>query len=165
MNVSLFLCKFLVVHHRLKVNKAIDTERISMVINPEEDYLEKISNLIRSITERSELDIKIADIIEVSIAEACHNAVRHGKQGQTPVGLEVFINHDQIKAVITNAGKEISFDDTEAFDVEQNFLDYRSGGLGIPLIKKLMDSVIYERRDDNVNKLTLIKLLKKEPKK
>jgi len=146
----------------MTLNREPKIEKYILHIYPNEDYLEKISDIIQTLSAQSGMNYEIADIVELAIVEACNNALNHGDQGDLPIDLEISIDDRAIKAIIQNTGNKINFSEKEPFNVNQNFLNYRNGGLGIPLIKKLMDDVIYDRTPDHKNKLTLIKYFNKE---
>jgi len=104
------------------------------------------------------------DILEMSILEACHNAIRYGEKKNNKCLCELGLIYDNqsIKAVVRNYGDAFRVFEKESFSIDQDFLKYKNGGLGIPLIKSLMDSVEYERKSDDINELTIIKNLKNE---
>ena len=99
------------------------------------------------------------DIFEMAVTEACHNAVRHGVKNSVGAycELELFISQDHIKAIIKDYSEVFEVDEIDSFNLDQNFLQYKNGGLGIPLIKSLMDKVEYQHKNGNGNILTLIK--------
>ena len=104
------------------------------------------------------------DILEMSILEACHNAVLHGKKKKNKnlCELKLVFDNQSIKAIVKNYGKAFEVSEKNEFSIEQDFLQYKNGGLGIPLIKSLMDSVEYERKSNELNELTIIKRVKKK---
>lgn len=146
------------------MNKKHKIEKLSLHIYPEDNYFKKISEVIRSISERNGLSGDVTDIIELSVIEACDNAIQHGSQEGKPVGIDILVDETGFHATVTNTGKEFEFEKKDTFDVNQDFLSYRNGGLGIPLIKKLMDDVVYERTPENMNKLTITKYFKNREK-
>jgi serine/threonine-protein kinase RsbW len=124
-----------------------------------EQARESINNFCREYCQIAEE----IDILEMSILEACHNAIRYGekKKNKCLCKLGLFYDNHSIKAVVRNYGKAFKVFEKESFSIDQDFLQYKDGGLGIPLIKSLMDSVEYERKSDDINELTIIKNLKK----
>jgi len=78
----------------------------------------------------------------------------------TYYNLELHVNETEIKAIVISKGDAIDFDNIEPFDIHHDFLTYKDGGLGIPLVKALMDDVHYERKANSTNKITLIKHIK-----
>ena len=99
------------------------------------------------------------DLLEMSILEACHNAVLHGEKHKNKnlCELRLFFDNQSIKAVVRNYGSGYDIDQKEEFSINQDFLQYKNGGLGIPLIKNLMDSVEYRRKSEDMNELIIIK--------
>lgn len=135
-------------------------------ISGSEKHLEQIKELIHFISTQHGLEDMEADLVELAIGEACHNAFRHGVSSNrlSCVDLEISIDEKAIKAVIKNRGEAFEFDDIEPFNINQDFMAYKNGSLGIPLIKALMDEVNFERKPDNINEITLIKYIKKKKK-
>ena len=102
---------------------------------------------------------EVVDILEMAILEACHNAIRHGSKvkNKSLCNLKLIFDNQSIKVIVKNYGKAYEVLAKEAFSVDQNFLQYKEGGLGIPLIKSLVDTVDYERKPNNINELIIIK--------
>jgi anti-sigma regulatory factor (Ser/Thr protein kinase) len=103
------------------------------------------------------------DIIEMAILEACHNAVCYGskRKNKSLCELKLFYDNQSIKAIVRSYGKAYEVLEKDSFSIDQDFLQYKNGGLGIPLIKSLMDSVEYSRKSDNMNELIIMKKLTK----
>jgi len=102
-----------------------------------------------------------ADVIERAVAEACQNGLYHepADEENPTIEVEISLKDEMITTVVKNRGKAFNFDDIEPFNVRQNFLEYKNGGLGIPIMKAVMDEVSYERRSGNLNVVTLVKYL------
>ncbi|MEJ2049861.1 MAG: ATP-binding protein [Calditrichota bacterium] len=102
-----------------------------------------------------------ADIIERAVAEACHNALFHtDDQNESPsVIVELHADPTTIRILVKNHGPAFDFNGVKPFRPDQDFLVYKEGGLGIPIMKALMDEVGYEREENNLNVVTLIKHL------
>ena len=104
------------------------------------------------------------DIIEMAILEACHNAIQYGikRKKISLCELKLYYDNQSIKAIVRNYGKAYEVLEKDSFSIDQDFLQYKNGGLGIPLIKSLMDSVEYSRKSDNMNELIIIKNINKK---
>ena len=101
--------------------------------------------------------------LNLALEEAATNVVLYAYEGQEGiVDIDAIYNTDYIKFVITDTG--IPFDPTQKEDADTTLSaeERPIGGLGIFLVRQIMDSVIYERTDGK-NVLTLIKKL--EPAK
>ena len=75
------------------------------------------------------------------------------------VVISAFFTSEYLKFVITDNG--IPFDPTQKEDADTTLSaeERPIGGLGIFLVRQIMDDVIYERKGEN-NILTLVKYLK-----
>ncbi|MEE9167495.1 MAG: ATP-binding protein [Candidatus Neomarinimicrobiota bacterium] len=138
-----------------------------ITISSSRKHFHQTRELIHFISRQHGLGNSDADLVEMAVSEACHNVLRHGSttEDQARCHLEIRIDEKSIKAVIRDKGEVFEFDSIEPFDINQDFMQYKNGGLGIPLMKVLMDDVRYERKPENINELTLIKYLKPRTKK
>ena len=99
--------------------------------------------------------------INLALEEAVSNVMLYaypGKSGQVLVECEIK-SKDEVVFTITDSG--VPFDPTqqEDPDVTQSAEDRPIGGLGIFLVRQIMDEIRYERKEDK-NILTLVKELK-----
>ena len=94
--------------------------------------------------------------LEEAVANVMYYAYPTGQHGD--VTIEAEANAKRIKFVVSDGG--LPFDPTtkEEIDINQPLEERAIGGLGIHLIRRYMDSISYERRDDR-NILTLMKNL------
>lgn len=99
------------------------------------------------------------DILEMAILEACHNAILYGTKikNKSLCELKLIFDNQSIKAIVRSYGKAYEVLEKDSFSIDQDFLQYKNGGLGIPLIKSLMDSVEYSRKSNNMNELIIVK--------
>lgn len=106
------------------------------------------------------------DILELAILEACHNAISYGskRKSKSLCELNLYYDKQSIKAIVRNYGKAYEVLEKDSFSIDQDFLQYKNGGLGIPLIKKLMDSVKYSRKSNNMNELIIVKKINNKQK-
>lgn len=109
--------------------------------------------------------ISEADIgkIELAVDEACANVIEHayGHDASKEVIIRANLDDDAITFEIVDTGK--GFDPTKIAqeDLEKLIQDRKDGGLGMRLIKKLMDEVQYEIVPGQKNELRMIKRLRK----
>jgi serine/threonine-protein kinase RsbW len=91
--------------------------------------------------------------VEVALDEVLANVVRHGLEGREGGSVEVELTVDTgvepplCRVVVADDGPE--FDPLSAAepDTTLGVEDRPIGGLGISLVRRLMDEVAYERRD------------------
>jgi len=99
---------------------------------------------------------------KLATEEICNNILQYGYEGQEPgnIGLSFKCENEKAILTITDDGKYFSPDQAEAPDIEADWSERRTGGLGIYFVKELMDNVSYNKIDDNKNMLVLEKELK-----
>jgi len=120
----------------------------------------KLSSFMKSITEKLELDKSLARQLRQAVEEAVVNVIDYAY----PVGIEgdvtikVMSDNRCLKVIIVDSG--VAFDPTakEKTDITLSAEERQIGGLGILLVRELMDTINYERTDGQ-NILTLMKLL------
>jgi anti-sigma regulatory factor (Ser/Thr protein kinase) len=91
--------------------------------------------------------------VEVALDEVLANVVRHGLEGREGGSVEVELTVDTgvepplCRVLVADDGPE--FDPLSAAepDTSLGVEDRPVGGLGITLVRRLMDEVVYERRD------------------
>lgn len=109
----------------------------------------------------SEMDISK---IELAVDEACANVIEHayGNDKSQEVIVRANVDDEKITFQIVDTG--IGFDPTQILqeDLEKLIEKRKSGGLGMRLIKTLMDEVQYEIIPGQKNELRMIKRIKKK---
>lgn len=118
----------------------------------------KINEFMEALAEEATLDPALTCSLNLAIEEAVVNVMNYAypKDHIGQIKLEAFVNDVRMKFVITDSGEP--FDPTTKAEPDTNAaLDDRPiGGLGIFLVRQIMDTVNYERIDGN-NILTLRK--------
>ena len=115
---------------------------------------------LKTLADELHLDTSMTRNIRLAVEEAVVNVMDYaypaGKEGN--VNIKALSNRDSLKIVITDTGA--AFNPTEAAQADTSLSaeDRPIGGLGILLVRELMDSINYERSDGQ-NILTLIKQL------
>ena len=120
----------------------------------------KIAEFMDILVGEAGIDPALAGSMNLAIEEAVVNVMNYAyPKGQTgTVVLEAYVNEERLKFVITDSG--MPFDPTAQAepDVNATLEERPIGGLGIFLVRSLMDSVNYERVGGE-NILTLRKAL------
>lgn len=104
--------------------------------------------------------------IELAIDEACTNIIKHAYKFNPDGIIEIRISSQKgdsspTKFVVDIYDSGISFDSSKytAPDMKEYFKKLRHGGLGIVLMKKLMDEVEYGHMSGQQNSIRLVKYL------
>ena len=97
----------------------------------------------------------------LSVDEACTNIIRHAYKGISKGKITIRFSYlpTVIEIVITDNGKHFNPNNVPVPDLVEYHKQKRVGGLGMFLMKKLMDKVTYKTLSDGVNKLSMIKNL------
>jgi serine/threonine-protein kinase RsbW len=97
----------------------------------------------------------------IAVDEAVTNIIEHGYDGLAPgsstIDIHLEVDRDRFLITITDQGD--TFDPRTASDVDiaAHVAAGRSGGLGVFLIRKIMDVVEYHHETGRHNRLTMIK--------
>jgi len=103
------------------------------------------------------------DISKISLAvdEACTNVIKHayGFDKSKTLKITVVPGKDRLEILITDTGKQFDPDKISTPDMKEYLTHYRKGGLGVYLMKKLMDEVDYQPLPGGKNEVRLVKYL------
>jgi serine/threonine-protein kinase RsbW len=126
------------------------------------DEISKLSVFLEEISGELNLDIELQMSLNLVLEEAVANVIMYAYPEPNTGDIEVYAELSQGKIVFTivDSGKE--FDPTEGgnVDTEMAAEERPIGGLGIFLIKNIMDEVEYNR-EDGKNKFVMKKNISK----
>jgi len=137
--------------------------RKSIVLPNDIQEVPKLTDFVGEVCEDMGFDEETTKQVKLAIEEAVVNVMNYayspGQRGD--VTIEAASNDTRLKFTIIDSGKP--FDPTVQADVDTTLpaSERRIGGLGIHLVRQIMDSINYERVD-SLNILTLRKNVKKE---
>ena len=120
--------------------------------------IQKLTAFVNEICDTLDIEEMLATQLKVAVEEAVTNVMKYAypldKRGD--VTIDAAWDDIYLKFIITDSG--MPFDPTvqPAIDETLPVRERTIGGLGIHIMRKVMDSVNYERRD-NLNVLTLMK--------
>jgi serine/threonine-protein kinase RsbW len=125
-------------------------------------YLCSMRAFAESLTQRMGFSHHQAGHIVLALDEALANVIRHGYGGSDQERMTVAfwaVTHETlgagIRIVIEDEGEQIDPSNVRGRDLE----DVRPGGLGVHIMRQVMDDVVYERRRERGMRLTLVKLI------
>ena len=132
----------------------------SITLNNDIDEMPRLTAFVEETCHHADLDEPVAMQINLAIEEAVVNVMKYaypaGTHGQ--VCIESQVQDDVLRFVISDNG--VAFDPTSraVVDIDRGTMERGIGGLGIHLVRQIMDRVKYERQGDK-NVLTLFKNL------
>ncbi len=110
------------------------------------------------------------DDIGLAIDEACTNVIAHSyakNKNQGVIQVEYQVEADKLTIVIIDEGEKgqsFNLDTLSEIDKEEYLRNLSRGGLGVHLIKKIMDEVTYTVTPGHHNRLTMVKYSKEHKK-
>ncbi len=134
--------------------------RIELLSNPL--YLCGARDLVLSVARRLGFSDDAAGQVALAVDEALCNVIRHGYDRRTdqPIILEVSPlgppeRAEGVRVVIQDRGRQVDPAQIRGRDLS----DVRPGGLGVHIIREVMDSVVYEKLPEAGMRLTMEKRL------
>jgi len=145
----------------LRRKNSLDDEKHEFSLEATLKNLSILRRFIEHACIHMRLDEKMTSAFKLAVDEACTNIVTHGYKGQDPGPIKLTFERepDNVKLSIYDEGRTFDPDDTKAADIESDWEERRIGGLGLFLIKEVMDDVHYESEPAKGNRLILIKKL------
>ena len=143
-----------------KENKVSNSDFI-LKIPTQSTNLKIIRDFITDIAGKAGFDESTSFDIALAVDEACTNVIKHAYRGGDDKEITVNVRYDSNKIVIsisdTGKGFESEPDDDAAIRRRLNRL--QRGGLGIHLMKKAMDEVVFVRDVESMNSVKMTKYL------
>ena len=100
--------------------------------------------------------------IELAVDEACANVIEHAynkEYREKQIDIAVRIEYQKLTIVVTDQGKGFDPSKLELPNMREYLAEMRVGGLGVFLMKTLMDEVNYTFNPGVKNQVSLIKYL------
>ncbi|MCK9426490.1 MAG: ATP-binding protein [Ignavibacteriaceae bacterium] len=130
-----------------------------MKVKSSTENLGVIRQFVEEKASQSGIDKSIIDKIVLAVDEACTNIIKHAYNydASTEFVIRVLISKEEFKVLLIDHGK--SFDPSQVADPDMpTYLKQRRvGGLGLHLMRHLMDTVEYHNLEGNGNQLILTK--------
>ena len=128
------------------------------------EELGKIRNYVHAKLENTSLTKEDVYRITLAVDEACANIIEHNYEEHITgkakrIGVAVESTDEQISIIIEDEGVEFNPLDMRDPDLDRHLQEYRKHGLGIYLIRRLMDEITYHYIKNKGNRLELVKYL------
>jgi serine/threonine-protein kinase RsbW len=124
------------------------------------EYLDEIREFVGDIARKGGFDEKAVYNIQLATDEAASNIIEHAYEGITNGVLELScgMRGNVLTVVLVDHGEAFDPSEIPIPDLKADLSDRKIGGLGIFLMRKLMDEVHYESHPEkNSNTLMMIK--------
>jgi serine/threonine-protein kinase RsbW len=110
------------------------------------EEITRLSEELEAFCEQHGVSINTLMALNLSLEEAVTNVINHGFDGgEHVIDVELVVADGAVQATITDDGKEYNPLARQDPDLDASLEERRIGGLGVLLVKKLMDEVSYAR--------------------
>ena len=131
--------------------KSID--KVNMSLPCKAEYVGVVRLTVSAIANRMGFNIEEIEDIKVAVAEGCTNAIKHGLDEKFDINIDGFENKLQIQ--IRDTGKGYKVEEVGSPDLSNP----KEGGLGIFIIKTLMDEVELKSQIGIGSEIKMVKFL------
>ena len=122
-------------------------EQTTLVLTNDISELDRVTTFISSLCAREAIDADMEYGLLLALDEIITNIIVHSdlKDRERPITVRLSLNEDEFVAQIEDEGRE--FDPTQhpTPDLDAPLGKRKIGGLGIHLVRQIMDSMEYER--------------------
>jgi serine/threonine-protein kinase RsbW len=131
-----------------------------LTIKNQEQELARVSEFMESVCEELELDMHQSMKLQLVIEEMMTNVIFYAYPEGTSADITLTAESDgkELTFVLSDSGKPFDPTAKEDADTEINPMDREQGGMGILIVKNIMNEVSYQRLEGE-NRLTMKKTL------
>ncbi len=138
-------------------------KKFTLQVPSSTENLALIREFVTSVGAQAGLDETGVAQLELAVDEACANVIEHayGHDTTKEVMVRAVFDDETLRISVIDEGLGFDPGGLNQDSVEQLIHDRKSGGLGVRLIKTLMDEVSYEIVPGQKNELHMTKRIKK----
>lgn len=128
-------------------------------LNSSLDHVDLARDFVADIARQVPMTPKEIYDLELVVTEALTNVMEHAYDGDETSAVELSVTPDQeqLTIVISHAGREFDPDSVPDPNMREYLAQRRVGGLGLFLMKKLMDEVEYLTGEDGRRQIRMMK--------
>ena len=147
----------------MKNMKKDKTETYRLQVSAETKNLGIVRDFIRRLAKEAGFDKEKIEQIELAVDEACTNVIKHAYRydASKMIDLRIRIDRKKITISVIDYGGGFDLAKIKQPDIGHNVKNAKAGGLGIHLMKKLMDEVQFHIEPGKKTKVRLIKFRSK----
>jgi serine/threonine-protein kinase RsbW len=141
--------------------KKIRKSRYKIRFPSRTENLEVVRDFVHRLALKAGFKSEGADQISLAVDEACTNVIKHAHQynARRMIDLNVIYDDKKFEIIITDKGKGFDPKLLEKPDLSKYMHEAKMGGLGIHLMKTLMDEVNYSFNPGSKNQVSLVKYI------
>lgn len=124
------------------------------------EHLAEVRDFVASHAENIGLNQKIISEIRLAVDEAYTNIIKHAYSNNSTekVNIEIGSDDDQLWITLIDSGKSFDPESYREPDLMKRIKEKKRGGMGVYLIRKVMDHVQYNRKGES-NEIRMVKNL------
>jgi serine/threonine-protein kinase RsbW len=128
------------------------------------ENLSEIRDFVSTNAEKAGIESSTIDNIILAVDEACTNIIKHAYKLSPQGEIIIKIDYDDEKFIITiiDYGKSFEPESIPQPDLRKYYREHRVGGLGMYLMKSLMDDVKYTSIPGKYNQVLLRKNIRSD---
>jgi serine/threonine-protein kinase RsbW len=140
---------------------AAKAQKLTKTIESRTDNLLEVREFVLGAAREFGFSEEEASKIVLAVDEACTNVIKHAYQFAPDREIEIVIQpvKDRMQITVIDDGKSFNPSSAKLPDLKQHLSHYRRGGLGIYLMRTLMDKVEYKYAPGKKNEVRLTKYL------
>jgi len=136
---------------------------VQLIIPSRTESLHQARDFVSEQAREVGFDEELVGMIALAVDEACTNIIKHAYQYAKDRQIEIRIEKKNGSFIISIADEGKSFDPSEIHtpDMKEYLSHFRRGGLGLHLMRSLMDKVDY----DSTGNKNVVRMIKSLPTK
>lgn len=134
-------------------------KKLTLTVPSSTENLALIRDFVTSVGKQARMsDVDISNL-ELAVDEACANVIEHayGHDRTKEVTIRAIFDENEMRISVIDSGKGFDPSKVQSETLDQLINERKSGGLGMRLIKTLMDDVRYEIVPGQKNELHMTK--------
>jgi len=139
----------------------VKEKQYHLKIPSQTDNLDLIRSFVAGIAKKVGFNDEEVNKIELAVDEACTNVIEHAYQHDETkdIDIAIKIGLQKLTVVVIDQGKSFNVRQIKLPDMKDYLAELRVGGLGIYLMKTLMDEVDYQSKPGNRNEVRMVKYI------
>lgn len=132
-----------------------------LVITNDLATLSQVRDLVAAAVQHGAFPAQFTNRLQIAVDEAVTNIVEHGyadrPRGAATIHLAAQVSPEEFRITVTDHGHTFDPNTLTDIDIERHVAQGHSGGLGVFLMRKIMDVVDYRYEAGKKNRLVLVK--------
>jgi serine/threonine-protein kinase RsbW len=134
-------------------------KKYQLRIPSQTDNLELIREFVARVARKVGFRDDDVSKIELAVDEACANVIKHAynKDDKQPIDIAIQIDYQKLTVIITDRGRGFDPNRIKRPDMNEYLAEMRVGGLGIYLMRTLMDEIDFDMKPGKRNQVIMSK--------